>query len=49
MCQILLFRTLESIFMDAHMQRKTFQIEQLSEHQILQAFVNESNFFNLPF
>jgi hypothetical protein len=35
---------LKSLFMDSHMQRKTKKVEQISEHQILQAFVEESNF-----
>lgn len=30
--------------MDSHMQRNTKKVEQISEHQILQAFVEESNF-----
>ncbi len=31
------------------MQRKALKVEQITEHQTLQAFVEQSNFFNLPF
>jgi hypothetical protein len=49
MCQILLFMTIKKSIYGFTYAKKTKNVEQINEHQILQAFAKESNFKNLPF